>query len=99
MDCYHCWWDPDRAAGIARAGAARRILGFHVCDWLVPTKDLLDRGMMGDGVIDIPAIRGEIEAAGYQGPAEVEVFSANDWWQRDREEVLKICRERFATVT
>ena len=55
--------------------------------------------MMGDGVIDIPAIRGEIEAAGYLGPAEVEVFSANDWWQRDREEILRICRERFATVT
>lgn len=100
IDCYHCWWDPTRSAAIARAGAARRIQGFHVCDWLVPTKDmLLDRGMMGDGVIDIPAIRAEIEAAGYEGPAEVEVFSANDWWQRDREEILRICRERFATVT
>lgn len=100
IDCYHCWWDPTRSAAIARAGAARRIQGFHVCDWLVPTKDmLLDRGMMGDGVIDIPAIRAEIEAAGYEGPAEVEVFSANDWWQRDRDEVLRICRERFATVT
>ncbi len=100
IDCYHCWWDPTRSAAIARAGAARRIQGFHVCDWLVPTKDmLLDRGMMGDGVIDIPAIRAEIEAAGYEGPAEVEVFSANDWWQRDREEILRICRERLATVT
>lgn len=100
IDVYHVWWDPNLAGAIARAGRMKRIFAHHICDWLVPTKDmLLDRGMMGDGVIDIPAIRAEIEAAGYEGPAEVEVFSANDWWQRDREEILRICRERFATVT
>ncbi len=100
VDVYHTWWDPGLDLQIARAGRGNRIMGFHVCDWLVPTKDLLlDRGMMGDGVIDIPAIRGEIEAAGYEGPAEVEVFSAGNWWRRDREEVLRVCRERFATVT
>ena len=97
IDVYHVWWDPALEAEIARAGKARRILGFHLCDWLVPTKDLLlDRGMMGDGVIDIPRVRGLVEAAGYQGPIEVEIFSKDDWWTRDPDDVLAIVRERFA---
>ena len=56
MDVYHLWWDPELQDEILRAGDTdpRRLLAFHICDWLVPTKDLLlDRGMMGDGVIDI----------------------------------------------
>ena len=69
VDVYHTWWDPDLYAGIARAGREKRILAYHVCDWLVPTTDLLnDRGMMGDGVIELPRIRAAVEAAGYSGP-------------------------------
>ena len=64
VDVYHVWWDPDLARQIERAGE-KRLLAFHLCDWLVPTTDLLyDRGMMGDGVIDIPRIRSWMEAAG-----------------------------------
>jgi sugar phosphate isomerase/epimerase len=100
MDCYHVWWDPHLARGIARAGKSRRIFGFHVCDWLVPTEDTLnDRGMMGDGIIDVPAIRGLVEEAGYQGPVEVEIFSARNWWKRPMAETLAICRERLATAS
>ncbi len=74
-------------------------MGFHVCDWLAPTTDLLlDRGMMGDGVIDIPMIRSWVEAAGYAGHVEAEIFSARNWWKRDPDEVLAVCRERYATV-
>ncbi|MGN6765682.1 MAG: sugar phosphate isomerase/epimerase family protein, partial [Rhizobiaceae bacterium] len=63
-DVYHVWWDPKLEDQIARAGQ-RRLLAFHVCDWLTPTRDLLnDRGMMGDGVIDIPRIRGWVEGQG-----------------------------------
>ena len=73
-----------------------RILAYHICDWLVPTKDLLlDRGMMGDGVIDLVAIRRMIENAGYDGPQEVEIFSANDWWKRPGDEVLRTCMDRY----
>jgi sugar phosphate isomerase/epimerase len=98
VDVYHVWWDPNLAAQIARAGS--RILGFHVCDWLVPTTDLLlDRGMMGDGVIDIPAIRRLVEAAGYTGPREAEIFSKDNWWKRDGDEVLRTVKERYATAT
>ncbi|MBT4940929.1 MAG: sugar phosphate isomerase/epimerase, partial [Rhodospirillaceae bacterium] len=97
VDAYHVWWDPDLAPEIARAKG--RILGFHVCDWLVPTTDLLlDRGMMGDGVIDLPAMRQMVEAAGYHGLIEVEIFSAENWWKRDGDEVMQIVIERFDKV-
>lgn len=99
LDVYHLWWDAGIAAQIARAGAARRIFGFHVNDWLNPTRDVLnDRGMMGDGVIEIPAIRAMVEAAGYGGLVEVEIFSAENWWKRPIDETLKVCAERLATV-
>ena len=94
VDVYHVWWDPKLQAQIARAGR-ERLLAFHVCDWLVPTRDLLnDRGMMGDGVIDIAQVRGWVEAAGFAGYSEVEIFSALDWWKRDAGEVLDTCIER-----
>jgi len=94
VDVYHVWWDPDLARGIERAGE-KRILAFHICDWLVPTTDLLlDRGMMGDGVIDIPRIRAWVEQAGYRGFHEVEILSANNWWKRDPDEVLSTIKER-----
>jgi sugar phosphate isomerase/epimerase len=96
IDTYHVWWDPALEAQIARAGRASRILGYHICDWLIPTKDLLlDRGMMGDGVIDFPRIRGWIEQAGYQGLTEVEIFSVADWWTRPGDEVLRTVIERY----
>ena len=99
VDVYHVWWDPKLEEQIRRAGR-QRLLGYHICDWRVPTRDLLnDRAMMGDGVIDLPRIRGYMEAAGYRGFHEVEIFSDQDWWKRDPEEVLRICRERFLSVT
>jgi sugar phosphate isomerase/epimerase len=99
VDVYHVFWDPEVEREIRRAGAARWILAFHVCDWLVPTRDLLlDRGMMGDGVIDIPRLRAMVEAAGYDGLIEVEIFSKDDWWRREPEEVLAVIADRYRTV-
>jgi sugar phosphate isomerase/epimerase len=98
LDVYHIWWDPNLERDIARAGLEKRIFGFHVCDWLVPTADVLnDRGMMGDGVIDIAAIRADVKKAGYQGLIEVEIFSEQNWWKRPVAEILKVCAERLAT--
>ncbi len=98
LDVYHVWWDPELSRQIQRAGKAR-IYAFHVCDWLVPTKDLLlDRGMMGDGVIDIASIRQEVEAVGFNGLVEVEIFSSGDWWRRDPDDVLRIIIERAQTA-
>jgi sugar phosphate isomerase/epimerase len=97
LDVYHIWWDPELMGQIARAGRDR-ILAFHVCDWLVPTKDMLnDRGMMGDGVIDIKRVRAAVEAQGFAGYSEIEIFS-NDWWGRPMDEVLRTCIERHKTV-
>lgn len=97
VDVYHVWWDSALDASCAEAGD--RILGYHLCDWRETTRDmLLDRGMMGDGVADLKAIRAAVEGAGYDGPCEVEIFSAADWWTRDPNEVLDIMVERFRTV-
>jgi sugar phosphate isomerase/epimerase len=99
IDVYHVWWDPALSNEIARAGRERRILAHHICDWLVPTRDLLlDRGMMGDGVIDLPGIRRMIENAGFYGPQEVEIFSAENWWKQPGDIVLRTCIERYETV-
>lgn len=97
VDVYHVYWDFELAAQIARAGR-ERILAFHVCDWLVPTRDLLlDRGMMGDGVADIPGIRALVEAQGFNGYVEVELLS-NDWWSRPMDDVITTCIGRFRSV-
>jgi sugar phosphate isomerase/epimerase len=100
IDTYHVWWDPALETQIARAGAGNKILAYHICDWLVPTRDLLlDRGMMGDGVIDLPRVRAAVEKAGYNGFVEVEIFSAADWWTKPGDEVLRTCIERFNSVS
>lgn len=96
VDVYHTWWDPTIDRSIA--GAQGQIHGFHVCDWLVPTADLVfDRGMMGDGVVDLRHFRKLVDAAGYDGMIEVEILS-HAWWARDPDEVLDIARERFVSV-
>lgn len=98
LDVYHVWWDPELERQIARAGRDR-LFAYHVCDWRLPTRDLLsDRAMMGDGVIDLPRIRGWVEAAGYAGYSEVEIFSEADWWQRSGEDILQTCITRHRTV-
>lgn len=94
VDVYHVWWDPDVERQIRRAKG--RIAAFHVSDWLTDTKDIrLDRGMMGDGVIDIPRFRNLVESAGYNGYHEVEIFSDRNWWRRDPNEVVDILKKRY----
>ena len=98
VDVYHVWWDPDLLPQLRRAGK-ERLLAFHICDWLVPTRDLLtDRGMMGDGVIDLRGLRAAIEAEGFAGLNEVEIFSELNWWKIDADEVLSTVVERAMTV-
>ncbi len=97
VDTYALWWEPGLEREIHRAGA--RIAGFHVSDWLPETRDVrVDRGMPGDGVIDLPGIRAWVEAAGYDGYCEIEILSARDWWQRDPDEVVSVIKQRFANA-
>ena len=97
LDVYHVWWDPRLYEDIRRTGR-ERMLAYHVCDWLVPTRDLLlDRGMMGDGVIELRRIREAVEDVGFDGFVEVEIFS-EAWWSRPMDEVLETCIARHCTV-
>jgi sugar phosphate isomerase/epimerase len=96
VDAYHVWWDPRLYEEIARAG--RRILGYHVADWLVPTTDRLQgRGMMGTGVIELKRIRAAVEEAGYDGPIEVEVIN-RDAWDRPGDDIVAEACEAFLTA-
>jgi sugar phosphate isomerase/epimerase len=93
VDVYHVWWDAMLEREVARARG--RIRGFHVCDWLVPTPDMLmGRGMMGDGRIDIHYIRTLVEDAGYAGRIEVEILN-QAIWDRPGDETLQLMKERY----
>ncbi len=89
VDVYHLWWDPFLEREIKRCGENGNLMAFHICDWKVPTTDLLlDRGLMGEGCIPVRQIRGWVEAAGFNGFNEVEIFS-NAHWKEDQSDFLK----------
>lgn len=88
IDVYHLWWDPHLEHEIYRCGEHDNIFAFHICDWISPTIDMLnDRGLMGDGCIDIKQIREWVEGSGFDGFNEVEIFS-NKHWAEDQHEFL-----------
>lgn len=94
-DVYHLWWDPNLEEEIKRCGAHGNLLAYHVCDWKTPTNDLLlDRGLMGEGCIPLKQIRNWVEATGYSGPHEVEIFSST-YWEQDQEDYLKQVVEAY----
>jgi sugar phosphate isomerase/epimerase len=97
VDTYHVWWDARLAAEIARA--AGRIVGYQVCDWVLPLPAdvLLGRGHLGDGVIDFGPITDAVTAAGYSGYVEVEIFNA-EVWAAPADQTAAVVRERFAAV-
>ncbi|MEM1027555.1 MAG: sugar phosphate isomerase/epimerase, partial [Planctomycetota bacterium] len=90
-------WDPDLDREIELAGEQGTLFGFHVCDWRLETRHMLtDRGLMGDGCIDIAGIRAKVEAAGFDGFNEVEVFS-EQYWAMDQDAYLELIVERYQT--
>ena len=89
VDVYHLWWDPFLKQEIKRCGENNHLFAFHICDWNSPTTDMLnDRGLMGDGCIPVNKLRSWVEATGYNGFYEVEIFS-NKYWQQDQSQFLK----------
>ncbi len=99
VDVYHVWWDPDLEGEIRRCGQAGRIFAFHVCDWRTPTEDLLnDRGLMGEGCIDVRRIRGWVEESGFDGFIETEIFS-NRYWAIDQGEFLEKIKDAYLKHT
>lgn len=98
VDVYHVWWDPDLAGEIERLGRERRLFGFHLCDWRVPTRDLLnDRALMGDGCIDLVDLTQRVRQAGFEGWDEVEIFS-EDHWREDQAEFLDRIVDRYLGI-
>ena len=84
VDVYHLWWDPNLETEIVRCGKNNALLAFHICDWKTPTTDFLnDRGLMGEGCIPIRKIRSWVEATGFNGFNEVEIFST-EYWKLDQ---------------
>jgi sugar phosphate isomerase/epimerase len=99
VDVYHLWWDPELEGEIHRCGLKKNLFAFHVCDWNVPTTDFLnDRGLMGDGCINIPQIRSWVEATGFDGYHEVEVFS-DKYWATDQKVYLDKIKNAYLTKT
>jgi len=98
VDVYHVWWDPELKAQIALAGQTGRLHAFHICDWRTPTIDLLnDRGLMGEGCINIREISDWVDAAGFKGHREVEIFS-NRWWAADQGQFLDQIASSYAKI-
>ncbi|WOO39408.1 sugar phosphate isomerase/epimerase family protein [Rubellicoccus peritrichatus] len=95
IDVYHLWWDPRLEVEIKRCGRMKKIFAFHICDWKTPTEDILfDRGLMGEGCIDIRKIRGWVEDAGFKGYNEVEIFS-NSRWEKDQADYLSEIKQAY----
>jgi sugar phosphate isomerase/epimerase len=95
VDTFHVWWDPQLLAQIERA--AGRIASYQVCDWAtpLPADVLLARHYPGDGVIDFAGITAAVEATGYSGDVEVEIFN-QDVWNAPYDEVAARTRDSFA---
>ena len=98
VDVYHVWWDPELKVQIALAGQTGRLHAFHICDWRTPTTDLLnDRGLMGEGCINIREISNWVDATGFTGHREVEIFS-HKWWSGDQGEFLDQIATSYARL-
>ncbi|MEU1630013.1 sugar phosphate isomerase/epimerase family protein [Streptomyces sp. NPDC020096] len=96
VDAYHLWWDDQVPAQLVRAGAADRIAVFQLADWVTPLPEgsLLGRGQLGDGCVDLRGFREHVDAAGYRGPVEIEIFNQT-LWQRAGAEVLAEVAGRY----
>jgi len=93
VDVYHVWWDPSLEKEIKRCGENGRLMAFHICDWKSPTTDfLLDRGLMGEGCIPVKQIRTWVEATGFTGFNEVEIFSTTHWKENQSEYLRKVIK-------
>jgi sugar phosphate isomerase/epimerase len=89
VDVYHLWFDEDLENQVKRCGDNNNLFAYHICDWNVPTTDMLhDRGLMGEGCIPLKRIRGWVEASGFSGFHEVEIFSTK-FWEEDQDHFLE----------
>lgn len=98
VDVFHVWWDPELEREMVRSGTAGRILAFHMCDWKTDMSDMLnDRGLMGEGILDVARLRRMVETNGFRGFLEVEIFS-NRWWSADQDTFLAEILKAYETT-
>lgn len=98
VDVYHVWWDPQLRQEIEWLGVGGRLFAYHLCDWRVPTRDMLnDRALMGDGCIDLQSITRWVREAGFDGWDEVEIFS-EEHWREDQSEFLDRIVDRYGRL-
>ncbi|GAB1576769.1 sugar phosphate isomerase/epimerase family protein [Bordetella petrii] len=98
LDVFHCWWDPELETYLAPP-YLDAVSTVQLCDWRVPTRHpVTDRAMIGDGAADVAGMVRQLEARGYRGPYEIEIFST-EWWDRDPADVTRICAQRFAALS
>lgn len=97
VDVYHVWWDPNLEQEIAALGREKSLFAYHICDWKTPIADVLnDRGLMGEGHVPLREIRSWVEAAGFNGFNEVEIFSER-YWAMDQAQFLDKIVEAYRT--
>jgi sugar phosphate isomerase/epimerase len=101
VDTFHVWWDPQLFTQIARAGAGGRIASYQVCDWAtpLPADVLFARHYPGDGVIDFESISRAVDATGYTGDVEVEIFNQTIWDEPWESVAGRVTSAFDATVT
>lgn len=98
VDVFHVWWDDQLEQQIQLTAEKNRLFSFHICDWKDQPEDMLnDRGLMGEGVIDVVGIRKWVRDAGFDGFDEVEIFS-NRYWSMDQDEYLKRIIEAYRNM-
>ena len=95
LDVFHLWWEEYLQEEISRCSELGKLFSFHICDWKTDMADMLnDRGLMGDGIINVEQIRGWVEDTGFNGFNEVEIFSTK-YWNMDQQDFLKLIIEKY----
>jgi sugar phosphate isomerase/epimerase len=103
-DVYHLW-DTDDLVADTRRYAREIAPAVHICDWRDPTRNDFDRALPGDGIIDLPAIFGALDEGGFEGWADLEIFSddgsftdldfEDSLWKQDPLDVVRRAKAGF----
>ena len=102
FDVWHLWNTPTLFDDIA--AHAGRFVGVHVADHRVPTRGWVDRALPGDGDAGVPAILRALDAAGWDGLYDIEIFSddgtfgteyEDSYWAAPAEETLARAQAAF----
>jgi len=89
---YHLWQEENLITRIPEA--LSRIALVQLSDWRDSPRCENDRAMIGEGRVPLRTIIGALEASGYRGYYEVEVWS-RDLWKQDHVDLIDCCLRRY----